>query len=151
MNIGVDWSVYMLILLLTDYNDVDALDPCLSGNHDNLYSMEKRGPSYVMDSSPLCDRYITQGWYGTKGYLMSTSLPQLTNCGTLYPIWLNGEIPSAGQSAVLTACEVGFSSSCTKSYSIEVKNCVDIVVYKLRPADACNAAYCFGMCLVYMR
>jgi hypothetical protein len=63
-------------------------------------------------------------------------------------IHLTGEIPSDGQSVVVTACEVGFSDNCARSYSIEVKNCVDTVVYKLQSTDACNSAYCFGRYLL---
>lgn len=53
-------------------------------------------------------------------------------------------IPSKGETKTLTACEVGFSNTCEKTYSIEVKNCTAFLVYKLKPLDVCSSAYCFG-------
>lgn len=43
-----------------------------------------------MDSTPLCDRYITEGWYRAKSHVMSSSPPILGKCNTLYPVWLKG-------------------------------------------------------------
>ena len=66
-------------------------DPCLDGNTMMLDHMTKRSTSYAMDSSsPLCDRYITETWYRPIGYVMATSPPSLTFCGTLYPVWMSG-------------------------------------------------------------
>ena len=65
-------------------------DPCLEGNHRPLADLVKRSPTYKMDSSPLCDRYITEAWYRTKYHVMSTSPTALTTCGTTYPVWLKG-------------------------------------------------------------
>ncbi|XP_062610177.1 mucin-2-like [Saccostrea cucullata] len=132
----------LLIILLT-IHDIQAQDPCLDGNHGTPSSLEKRSPLYVMDSSPICDRYILEGWYGARGYNMSTSPPALTYCGTLYPVWLNDQPPSEGQTGLLSACQVGFSANCDRSYNIEVKNCGEFLVYKLKPVDLCNSAYCF--------
>ena len=52
--------------------------------------MSKRSSSYEMDSTPLCDRYITETWYKVTNHIMTTSPPALGYCGTLYPVWLNG-------------------------------------------------------------
>nr|XP_022293342.1 von Willebrand factor D and EGF domain-containing protein-like [Crassostrea virginica] len=43
----------------------------------------------------------------------------------------------------MTACEVGFGNNCTKQYTIDVKNCSAFLVFKLKPVDSCNTAYCF--------
>lgn len=67
-----------------------AQDPCLEGNFRELDHVAKRSPSFHMDSTPLCDRYITEGWYRAKSHVMSTSPPILGKCGTLYPVWLRG-------------------------------------------------------------
>lgn len=53
-------------------------------------------------------------------------------------------IPSNGLNKTLTACEVGFFNNCTRPYDIDVKNCSSFLVYKLKPSDVCNSAYCFG-------
>ncbi|XP_062620132.1 uncharacterized protein LOC134281717 [Saccostrea cucullata] len=132
----------LLIILLT-IQDIHGQDPCLGGNHGTPSFLEKRSPSYEMDSSPICDRYILEGWYGARGYNMSTSPPSLTYCGTLYPVWSNDQPPSDGQTGFVSACQVGFSANCDKSYNIEVKNCGDFIVYKLKPVDLCDSAYCF--------
>nr|XP_022289580.1 von Willebrand factor D and EGF domain-containing protein-like isoform X2 [Crassostrea virginica] len=120
-------------------------DPCDGGNALTLKFLTKRSPSYAMDSAPLCDRYITETWYRAEGYTMTTSPPPLRYCGTLYPVWLSGTIPPIGVSQTLTACEVGFSSNCARRYPIEVKNCTNFLVYKLKALDLCNSAYCFDL------
>nr|XP_022287219.1 von Willebrand factor D and EGF domain-containing protein-like [Crassostrea virginica] len=134
-----------LIFSLIFYASQSAgqLDPCAVGNHQNLDNLVKRSPSYTMDSVPLCDRYIPETWYRTKYYVMSSSPPSLSNCGTLYPVWLRGNIPSDRQTLNMTACEVGFVHDCERQYMIAVKNCSSFLVYKLKPLDVCSAAYCF--------
>lgn len=67
-----------------------AQDPCKEGNFIELDHVGKRSPSFDMDSTPLCDRYITEEWYRAKYHVMSTSQPVLGKCGTLYPVWLRG-------------------------------------------------------------
>lgn len=59
-------------------------------------------------------------------------------------LFYSDPIPSDGVTQNLTACGVGFSNNCEKPFSIEVKNCTAFLVYKLKPLDSCNSAYCFG-------
>ena len=59
-------------------------------------------------------------------------------------------IPPDGVTQTLTACEVGFSNDCTRTYEIEVKNCTTFLVYKLKPLNTCNSAYCFGKILFFL-
>lgn len=55
--------------------------------------MAKRSPSYDYDFTLLpCDRYLIEGWYGSKSHVMSTSPPSLGKCGTAYPVWLKGRL-----------------------------------------------------------
>lgn len=70
--------------------NIKAQDPCKEGNFIELDHVAKRSPSFDMDSTPLCDRYITEEWYRAKYHVMSTSQPVLGKCGTLYPVWLRG-------------------------------------------------------------
>ena len=65
--------------------------------------------------------------------------------------YILGTIPPIGVSQTLTACEVGFSSNCTRRYPIEVKNCTNFLVYNLKALDLCNSAYCFGNLFTYMQ
>lgn len=69
---------------------VIAQNPCLDGNYYEIDHVTKRSPSFDMDSTPICDRYITEGWYRAKSHVMSTSPPILGKCNTLYPVWLKG-------------------------------------------------------------
>ena len=57
---------------------------------------------------------------------------------------LIGQIPLDGKTKNMTVCQVGFSNECAKTYEIEVKNCTKFLVYKLKPLDSCDSAYCFG-------
>ncbi|XP_061171058.1 von Willebrand factor D and EGF domain-containing protein-like [Saccostrea echinata] len=98
-----------------------------------------------MDSTPLCDRYLAEGWYRAKTSVMSTSAPSLGYCGTLYPFWKQDPVPADGVIQTMTACEVGLSDNCEKQYSIDVKNYTTFLVYKLKSLDACNSAYCFEL------
>lgn len=69
----------------------DDSDPCSVGNHQELGDLLKRSTSFVVDSVPLCDRYLTPGWYSAPTFLMPTSPPTLGKCGTLYPFYMNGK------------------------------------------------------------
>ncbi|XP_056017049.1 von Willebrand factor D and EGF domain-containing protein-like [Ostrea edulis] len=120
-----------------------AKDPCLQGNFMKLDNLLKRSPTYTQDSTPLCDRYITEGWYRARDHVMSTSAPLLGKCGTLYPVWLKDPVPETGQKETLTACQVGFSDNCTSSIEIEAKNCTSFLVYNIKALETCNSAYCF--------
>nr|XP_022309439.1 uncharacterized protein LOC111115119 [Crassostrea virginica] len=134
-----------IILFVLQLSVAVSEDPCFNGNTLELEHLAKRSPSYALDSAPLCDRYITEAWYRTQGYVMTISPPSLTYCGTLYPVWLSETIPPDGIMQTLTACEVGFSGSCARSYEIDVKNCTSFLVYKLKALDVCNSAYCFEL------
>lgn len=50
-----------------------------------------------------------------------------------------------GEIKILIVCEVGFFNICEKIYSIEVKNCIVFLVYKLKLLDVCSFVYCFGI------
>ena len=79
-----------IVLMKFFFKLVVSQDPCLDGNALELNHMPKRSSSFALDSVPLCDRYIREDWYRNKGYVMATSPPALTFCGTLYPVWLSG-------------------------------------------------------------
>lgn len=75
------------------YQIVIAQDPCLDGNFREIDNVAKRSPSYDYDFTLLpCDRYLIEGWYGSKSHVMSTSPPLLQKCGTSYPVWLKGRL-----------------------------------------------------------
>lgn len=71
---------------------VNAQNECSDTVYKPLGDLAKRSPTYVQDSVPLCDRYLAPGWYGASHYDMPTTAPDLWECGTTYPVWLNGNI-----------------------------------------------------------
>ncbi|XP_062578161.1 LOW QUALITY PROTEIN: uncharacterized protein LOC134240066 [Saccostrea cucullata] len=134
---------FILVLISGNIILVIAQDPCSTSVYTELGDLAKRNPSYVQDSVPLCDRYIVQKWYRASYHKMPTSAPTLGMCGTLYPYWMNGSPPQSGETKAVTVCQVGFSGSCSKQHTINVKNCGNFFVYELTPLDLCNSAYCF--------
>ncbi|XP_078340873.1 von Willebrand factor D and EGF domain-containing protein-like [Crassostrea virginica] len=143
MDHRTNMMVLILGLFLYAVDMSVSQDPCLDGNSLELPEISKRSSSYAMDSTPLCDRYIVETWYKATNRVMTTSPPTVTYCGTLYPVWLYDSIPPDGVTQILTACQVGFTDFCIRTYEIEVKNCTTFLVYKLKPLDLCNSAYCF--------
>lgn len=69
---------------------VNAQNECSDTVHKPLGDLAKRSPTYFQDGVPLCDRYLAQGWYVAFRYDMPTTAPGLWECGTTYPVWLNG-------------------------------------------------------------
>lgn len=59
----------------------------------------------------------------------------------------SGQFPPDGVKQTLTVCEVGFADNCSRTYEIEVKNCTNYLVYKLKALNLCNSGYCFGNAL----
>ncbi|XP_048743365.1 von Willebrand factor D and EGF domain-containing protein-like isoform X2 [Ostrea edulis] len=138
---------YVLYLMLVNGFTLVAItvtqDPCQTGNHQELGDALKRSPDYAMDATPICDRYLLEGWYTAPSRVMPRSAPGLGFCNTLYPYWMKGTPPAeVGQEIDVEICGVGFSS-CDKSFTVKVKRCPSFLVYRLLPLDSCNSAYCF--------
>ena len=64
---------------------------CSSDEYLTLGDLAKRNPSYVQDAVPLCDRYLSFGWYRAGFHQIPTTPPALLSCGTTYPYWMNGQ------------------------------------------------------------
>ncbi|CAC5372516.1 unnamed protein product [Mytilus coruscus] len=119
-------------------------DPCNSYNIiPNDYD---RTVDYTLmsDETEICDN-ITMGWYGYIGYEnVPTQPPKPGQCGSSSPIWFNGTYPLYhGMTSTMTACIVGLSSNCSKSWNVTVMNCGYFNVAKLTDLDVC-ARYCMG-------
>lgn len=56
----------------------------------------------------------------------------------------SGQFPPDGVKQSLTVCKVGFDNNCSEAYEIDVKNCTNFLVYKLKALDGCDSGYCFG-------
>ncbi|XP_033762945.1 oncoprotein-induced transcript 3 protein-like [Pecten maximus] len=127
-------------------------DPCVTAT--DLHRAGDRGTGCADLYDQVCDRYAINEtvWYkvenkhGDNLYKdMVTSAPELNHCGTSFPIWLNGILPHGNHTQKnLTVCMQGLENACETSFNITVMNCHQYHVYKLKPTDTCNAAYCFG-------
>ncbi|XP_062585436.1 von Willebrand factor D and EGF domain-containing protein-like, partial [Saccostrea cucullata] len=137
--------IFCVVLLLSASFGIaiGQQDPCLENVYSTIPHLVKRNPSYAMDAVPICDRYLPKQWYRAGFHSMPTFGPKLTDCGTLYPYWMNGSLPGNGTVANVTVCQVGFENKCATSHTIQVKNCGLYAVYELTPLTSCNAAYCF--------
>lgn len=71
---------------------VNAQNECSDTVHKPLGDLAKRSLTFFQDGAHLCDRYLAPGWYVALHYDMRTTAPDLWECGTTYPMWLNGNI-----------------------------------------------------------
>lgn len=98
----------------------------------------------------LCSWFWT-GWYVFNGGNATIPTHCVTeyHCGTKYPVWMKGTLPSVGVTASRQGCIAltsGTSGSCCElPIDIKVKNCGHFYVYHLKPTPFCPAAYCAGM------
>nr|XP_034320141.1 uncharacterized protein LOC117687527 isoform X50 [Crassostrea gigas] len=145
----MDWNILMMCLATIAL--VNAQNECSDTVYKQLGDLAKRSPAYIQDSVPLCDRYLAPGWYVASHYDMPTTAPDLWECGTTYPVWLNDSLPETqGSTKWAKVCEVDFAGSCARSNFIKITNCGSFFVYELRPLDRCSSAYCFkqdGSCV----
>ncbi|CAG2228913.1 unnamed protein product [Mytilus edulis] len=74
------------------------------------------------------------------------SLRDLFQCGTWYPIWLNGTLPTnIGEEIVGQVCLQSFINNCSKTWNIDIKYCPgNYLVYNLVTSIASKSGYCFG-------
>lgn len=76
---------------------------------------------------------------------MVTWAPSIYQCGTIYPVWMRGTLPTIDEGEVnRTACIVGFYGKCSKTLNIRVKNCGKYNVYHLVPVPQTSTGYCIG-------
>ncbi|XP_056012044.1 spore coat protein SP96-like [Ostrea edulis] len=136
------------ILLIFSLSKVISTDPCTSNTLIN--GQYRRSSNYTLQLSDVAisDNFLTSGWYrfdSGAGNDMVTSAPSLTQCGTIYPIWMLGTLPSDADGEVTrTACIAGLFGSCATRLSIKVKSCVGYRVYYLVPPPQTSTGYCIG-------
>ncbi|XP_064619608.1 von Willebrand factor D and EGF domain-containing protein-like [Lineus longissimus] len=128
--------------------EVQSQDPCLPGNHQEINQPE-RSINYTTDPLKVsCDKYMSPGWYrftSPAGWEMPTECVPQMRCGTMFPIWLQGDTPPRdGQEHDLPACITVGSACCALTFNITVKRCNDFAVYELFPITTCDMGYCAG-------
>ena len=106
------WQVCVILITAL----AGAENFCSSDEYSTLGDLSKRSPFYVQDAVPLCDRYLSFGWYRAGFHQIPTTPPELLSCGTLYPYWMSGEYSS-----------LNISSSSSTLIHIQVKQ-----LFKLR-------------------
>ncbi|CAC5411153.1 unnamed protein product [Mytilus coruscus] len=68
--------------------------------YTEIKNEEKRSKDYITDFSSdqvINDDYLKEGWYrmiSANGDKMPLSTPGTMHCRTIYPIWLNGNLPA---------------------------------------------------------
>ncbi|CAH3155022.1 unnamed protein product [Porites evermanni] len=95
--------------------------------------------------SVQCDKTIDTAWYrfeGAAGTRMPTSCPPLYKCNTNAPGWLKGGHPSVEDGQVTRKACFHWSSCCSLSTNIKVRNCGSYYVYYLKSTGSCWYRYC---------
>ncbi|XP_013411362.1 von Willebrand factor D and EGF domain-containing protein isoform X1 [Lingula anatina] len=126
-------------------------DPCTQGQHREVNDPRRSTAiSPTSGDTMLCDSLLSSPpiWYrftSPAGGDMPTANPGLLKCSTLFPVWLNGNIPSVADGEVTRqACVTNFGVSCSSPFNIKVKNCGLYRVYQLPRTTGCPIAYCAG-------
>ena len=142
------WS--RILVLITSLLVSNASDPCGSYKSlDNPY----RSTGYVAREGidpMICDYDLQTGWYrfvNEVGGKMPETKVGRGHCGTIAPIWMQGQHPSTAEGTVVRTGCVNFnnqSGGCIP-IPIKVRNCNDFFVYRLVAPYGCHMAYCAGM------
>ncbi|XP_052063239.1 uncharacterized protein LOC127702954 isoform X1 [Mytilus californianus] len=142
------FSVFLTLTACVLYVELTT-GPCT--NYDNIENEEKRSSSYIYDFDTdiaISDDVLQEGWYriiSRSGTDMPTEPPATFRCGTWYPIWLNGSLPSVDDGVVTRkVCTRTFTDFCEDFWNIDIKNCTDFYVYNLKTSKRAKSAYCFG-------
>lgn len=123
-------------------------DPCSS--YSLMFGQYQRSSSYTIQSTDIAfsDNFLSEGWYrfdSRAGNDIVTRAPSIYQCGTIYPIWMRGTLPTNDEGEVnRTACIVGLYGNCSKTLNIRVKNCGEYNVYHLVPVPQTSTGYCIG-------
>ncbi|CAC5411146.1 unnamed protein product [Mytilus coruscus] len=135
------------ILDIKVYEDTGSRD---CKKYSAINDEEKISRDYLIDlasDQAISDDYLDPGWYrpfSSNGDNMPTSPPGNMHCGTIYPIWLNGTLPTYDDSNVSReACVQTENDICEESIDVEIRNCGGYYIYFLQETPA-NSSFCFG-------
>ncbi|XP_047144489.1 von Willebrand factor D and EGF domain-containing protein isoform X1 [Hydra vulgaris] len=128
-----------------------AQDSCF--NYKTIDDFQRSTAFKIAPYDPsACDRPFSADWYrftSGAGGKIPTINPPPYSCGVKYPVWLNGEEPSAvGEIKSIQACVVVDENPCAKKINVKVKKCLQIneeyFVYYLKALPGCPMRYCAG-------
>ncbi|XP_077980229.1 von Willebrand factor D and EGF domain-containing protein-like [Glandiceps talaboti] len=132
----------------------EFIDICLAENHMEINDRFRSiafNTSYFDNSTgdveQRCDANITQGWYRfthAVGGEMPTECVGMDTCGTTYPVWIDGTMPTDQNITVQKGCINTGQDCCDQTVDIAVKNCGDFLIYNLKPLPDCAMGYCAG-------
>ncbi|CAC5391220.1 unnamed protein product [Mytilus coruscus] len=125
-------------------------DAC--SNYTLMKYVDRRAVANELDFGnfyAISDDFLDSGWYRIQsdaGEYMPTEPPGSFRCGTWYPIWLNGTLPTNfGEEIVGEVCVQGFKNNCSETWNIDIKYCFgNYLVYNLVTSIAAKSGYCFG-------
>ncbi|KAK6165461.1 hypothetical protein SNE40_022385 [Patella caerulea] len=131
-----------LLLMVAVLKSGSAMGPCTSPSA--FTNLNQRSSTNIrgLTTTPLSDRFITQGWYGQPNFKIPNSPPGINHCGTVYPIYLQGADPVAGPATIRTFCVQTTAGNCAQTIDIETKLCSNFLAYKLESPALGYAAYC---------
>ncbi|CAC5415835.1 unnamed protein product [Mytilus coruscus] len=142
-------TVYIFLVFIQIDITFGQTDPCASySTLDNV----KRSAGYTLDLDndiAISDDRLDPGWYrivSVAGEEMPTAAPGTFRCGSWYPIWLNGTLPTDINSEVSQpVCIQTFLNECQPTWNIDIRRCSgDFLVYNLLSSQLTKSAYCFG-------
>ncbi|XP_063431059.1 uncharacterized protein LOC134713698 [Mytilus trossulus] len=131
-------------------DQVGGFEPCI--DHKLIDFQEKRAVANifnVIEDVTISDDLLDSGWYRVQNDecgTMPTTAPGLLQCGTWYPIWLDGQLPvSVGEKSQGKVCMQTFTNNCTYSWDIGIQLCDGgYFVYNLMRSNIASSGYCFG-------
>ncbi|VDI38471.1 Hypothetical predicted protein, partial [Mytilus galloprovincialis] len=144
------YTTCVVILVLQISLSDAAFDACT--NYTSMKYVDRRAVQNQLEIgsiNPISDDFLESGWYrieSAAGENMPTEPPGSLRCGTWYPIWLNGTLPTTiGEEIVGQVCLQGFTKNCSLTWNIDIKYCSgDYLVYNLVRSETTSSGYCFG-------
>ncbi|XP_052788954.1 uncharacterized protein LOC128223686 isoform X4 [Mya arenaria] len=120
-------------------------EPCDEANQ--LGFLEKRVSGYTLaeDEDPICDFYLSSGWYSMGTYVISS---QSITCGAIFSWYRTGELPADTAQGIvdLELCLTDGRDVCHDKITIKAKLCEDDrYVFKLVEVWGCPEAYCIEL------
>ncbi|WAR31499.1 hypothetical protein MAR_034041 [Mya arenaria] len=92
------------------------------------------------DEYPLCDFYISPGWYTLCGHVLSTNR---TGCGTVFNWIRTGALPEDGPDLVDVCLTKKDEGECLENSQVNASKCQDgTYVFYLVDTQSCPEAYC---------
>eukprot|EP00058_Branchiostoma_floridae_P026224 XP_002611714.1 hypothetical protein BRAFLDRAFT_63595 [Branchiostoma floridae] len=126
-------------------------DPCEPNEHDSIDDIWRsagHNSTGRAEAELLDDQGLAEGWYrfvSEAGGEMPTTCAPVNSCGTRFPVWMDGTVPTVNQTQDVTGC-INQGGCCDNTVNLKVKNCSTFLVYKLSPLPAADpSAYCADM------